>query len=148
MERVRLVPTRSLPMKPLLLFPLLRPTLPPLRVFLTALAKKTGVREDRPSARRLSALVKNIAGQRLSNQFMEGRPLHLVVSLLTIFVSNLTTFGGIMWQATHSLVVRDLNKASVWTAWTDVNHWNDWDKDLEYATLDCEFNKRRALQPA
>ncbi|MEP6763665.1 MAG: SRPBCC family protein [Gemmatimonadaceae bacterium] len=46
-----------------------------------------------------------------------------------------------MWQATHSRTIRNIDKTSVWAAWADVNHWNDWDKDLDYATLDGEFNE-------
>lgn len=44
-----------------------------------------------------------------------------------------------MWQATHELVVRDLDRAAVWSAWSDVNNWHLWDRDIEFAKLDDDF---------
>ena len=46
-----------------------------------------------------------------------------------------------MWQATHTLTVPQLDKAAVWAAWADVNHWHLWDRDLEYAKLDGAFSE-------
>ncbi|MEP6779263.1 MAG: hypothetical protein ABJC26_05180 [Gemmatimonadaceae bacterium] len=50
-----------------------------------------------------------------------------------------------MWQTTHSLIIPHIDKAAVWSAWADFNHWNDWDKDLEYATLDGKFSEGKTF---
>ena len=46
-----------------------------------------------------------------------------------------------MWQASHSVTLPEGDRNSVWAAWKDVNHWNVWDTDLEYATLDGKFEQ-------
>jgi len=54
-----------------------------------------------------------------------------------------------MWQATHTAVVRGLDKRAVWNAWRDVNRWAEWDGDIEGATLDGAFEAgaRFTLRP-
>ena len=44
-----------------------------------------------------------------------------------------------MWQQTHSLVVKDVNPAAIWAAWADVNHWHEWDTDIEFARMEGPF---------
>lgn len=44
-----------------------------------------------------------------------------------------------MWQVTHSLVVQDVDKTAIWSAWSDVNNWHVWDTDIEHAKLNGDF---------
>ena len=45
-----------------------------------------------------------------------------------------------MRKATHSLLVTDVDKAAVGSAWSDVNDWRVWDTDLECAKLRGPFH--------
>ena len=38
-----------------------------------------------------------------------------------------------MWQVTHHAVFPGLSRDDVWAAWSDIDHWHDWDTDIEYA---------------
>jgi polyketide cyclase/dehydrase/lipid transport protein len=53
------------------------------------------------------------------------------------------------WEREYALTVTDLSRDEVWRAWEDVNHWNRWDDDLEFARLDGAFKKgeRFTLKP-
>jgi len=44
-----------------------------------------------------------------------------------------------MWTTEYT-VITDASKESIWKIWADVNHWNQWDKGLEWCRLDGEFN--------
>lgn len=44
-----------------------------------------------------------------------------------------------MWKKTYSQNVTDLDAASVWRVWSDVNSWNEWQDDIESARLESEF---------
>jgi len=44
-----------------------------------------------------------------------------------------------MWCKTYSKKVKGLKAEQVWKIWTDVNQWNIWQSDIEWAKLDGEF---------
>jgi hypothetical protein len=44
-----------------------------------------------------------------------------------------------MWSRTYSRTAKDLTAAQIWNVWTDVNRWQAWQDDIEYARLDGEF---------
>ena len=46
-----------------------------------------------------------------------------------------------MWTGTHSERVSGLSAEKIWKVWTDVNRWNEWQDDLEFARLDGEFRE-------
>lgn len=43
-----------------------------------------------------------------------------------------------MWHKSFSVVTKEVTKEQVWTVLTDINHWNEWDKDLEWTQLKGE----------
>ena len=43
-----------------------------------------------------------------------------------------------MWHKSFSTVTQDVTKDQIWTVLSDINHWNDWDKDLEWTELKGE----------
>src|SRR5437667_12274060 len=44
-----------------------------------------------------------------------------------------------MWCKTFSKKVKGLNAEKVWKVWADVNKWQTWQSDIEYAKLEGEF---------
>ncbi len=44
-----------------------------------------------------------------------------------------------MWSKSYTTKVRGLKAAQVWKAWADVNRWNVWQKDTDFAKLEGEF---------
>jgi hypothetical protein len=44
-----------------------------------------------------------------------------------------------MWQSTHEMTFQNLDKNAVWSLMADVNHWHEWDHDIEYAKLKGDF---------
>jgi hypothetical protein len=44
-----------------------------------------------------------------------------------------------MWQVQYWKVFPSLQGGAVWTVWRDVDHWHEWDADIEYATLSGPF---------
>jgi hypothetical protein len=44
-----------------------------------------------------------------------------------------------MWKKTYSQNVTDLDAASLWRAWSDVNRWTEWQDDIESARLAGPF---------
>ncbi len=44
-----------------------------------------------------------------------------------------------MWVKSYSKVYQDVKKEDVWRAWTDVNNWPKWDKELDYCQIEEGF---------
>ena len=44
-----------------------------------------------------------------------------------------------MFSHTHSALATDLSAEQVWSTWTDVNRWHEWQDDIEFARLDAPF---------
>jgi hypothetical protein len=44
-----------------------------------------------------------------------------------------------MWQVQYEKIFPSLQSGAVWTVWSDVDHWHEWDADIEYATLSGPF---------
>jgi hypothetical protein len=51
-----------------------------------------------------------------------------------------------MWQYTHELVVSGLAKEQIWKVWADINHWHEWDNDIEYAKISEPFQKSSCFE--
>ena len=51
-----------------------------------------------------------------------------------------------MWQSTHEKTFPGLRKESVWAAWSDVNNWHRWDKDIEFARMSDPFREGSRFQ--
>jgi hypothetical protein len=43
-----------------------------------------------------------------------------------------------MWHKSFSTVTKEATTDQIWTVLTDINHWNEWDKDLEWTELKGE----------
>ncbi len=46
-----------------------------------------------------------------------------------------------MWSKSYSVVTKDVTKEQMWSLVTDVNHWHTWDKGIEFANLEGEFQE-------
>lgn len=44
-----------------------------------------------------------------------------------------------MWEVTHARRYADVSREDVFALWADVNHWHEWDRDIEYARLAGPF---------
>jgi len=44
-----------------------------------------------------------------------------------------------MWQAKYEKNFPGLKKEEVWATWIDVNNWNKWDEDTEFAKISGPF---------
>ncbi len=44
-----------------------------------------------------------------------------------------------MWESTYTKTFAGVTKESVWALWSDVNHWHEWDKDIEWARMSDAF---------
>lgn len=44
-----------------------------------------------------------------------------------------------MWTRTYSKTYTGIKKEDIWRIWTDVNNWPTWHGDLDYCTLEGEF---------
>lgn len=51
-----------------------------------------------------------------------------------------------MWTQSYSQIVQGVSLQSLWQAWTDINHWHEWQDDIEYAKLDGDFQKGASFQ--
>jgi hypothetical protein len=47
--------------------------------------------------------------------------------------------GAQMWQVQYQKVFPSLNSGAVWKVWSDVDHWREWDEDIEYTKLSGPF---------
>tara|TARA_B100000989_G_C19306374_1_gene370618 strand:- start:83 stop:517 length:435 start_codon:yes stop_codon:yes gene_type:complete len=54
-----------------------------------------------------------------------------------------------MWTYTHSETYESIEPEAIWSLWSDVNHWNRWDSDIEYTQLQGSFiaGSRLTLKP-
>lgn len=54
-----------------------------------------------------------------------------------------------MWTRSFSKTYPGVTASAIWQLWADVNHWPDWDKELEYCQLQGEFveGKQFILKP-
>ncbi len=44
-----------------------------------------------------------------------------------------------MWTKSFSKIYPEVKKEAVWGLWKDVNHWPQWDTELEYCKMESEF---------
>ena len=44
-----------------------------------------------------------------------------------------------MWSKSFSKRIKGLNADQIWNVWIDVNQWDKWQDDIEYAKLEAEF---------
>jgi len=51
-----------------------------------------------------------------------------------------------MWQKTHSMSFEGVRPEQVWKVWSDVNRWQDWQPDIEYARLEGEFETGKVFR--
>ncbi len=54
-----------------------------------------------------------------------------------------------MWHKSFSTVTKDVTKEQIWKVLTDINKWNEWDKDLEWTELkgEAKLNTNFFLKP-
>lgn len=50
-----------------------------------------------------------------------------------------------MWSQSYSKTVKGLRAEQVWKVWSDVNQWQTWQGDLEYAKLEGSFSQGNKL---
>ena len=46
-----------------------------------------------------------------------------------------------MWTKPHSIVTTEVTKEQMWKLFSDVNNWHKWDKGIEFARLEGQFEK-------
>jgi hypothetical protein len=51
-----------------------------------------------------------------------------------------------MWSKSYSTTVTDLTAEKVWSVWTDVDRWKDWQDDIEFANLEGSFVEAGIIQ--
>ena len=44
-----------------------------------------------------------------------------------------------MWIKSYSQIYQDVNKEEIWQLWSDVNNWQQWDKEVEYCRMEKPF---------
>ncbi len=44
-----------------------------------------------------------------------------------------------MWQQTYQTTTREVTAEQVWAVLSDINHWHEWDPEISYTKLECEF---------
>lgn len=50
-----------------------------------------------------------------------------------------------MWTKSYSKMVENLSALEIWNVWADVNQWQTWQDDIEYAQLDGHFKKGNVI---
>ena len=51
-----------------------------------------------------------------------------------------------MWTRTHSMSFSGVTPAQVWRVWSDVNQWQAWQTDIEYARLEGGFERGQVFK--
>lgn len=46
-----------------------------------------------------------------------------------------------MWTKSYSIVTKDVTKEQMWKLISDVNNWHTWDKGIEFAKMEGNFEK-------
>jgi len=46
-----------------------------------------------------------------------------------------------MWTKSHSIVTKEVSKEQMWRLFADVNNWHKWDKGIEFAKIEGNFEK-------
>ena len=46
-----------------------------------------------------------------------------------------------MWIKSHSIVSKDVTKEQMWKLFSEINNWHTWDKSIEFAELNGEFEQ-------
>ena len=44
-----------------------------------------------------------------------------------------------MWEKTYSTTTKAVTAAQMWRLFSDVNHWHNWDTQIEYAQMQGDF---------
>jgi hypothetical protein len=44
-----------------------------------------------------------------------------------------------VWTKSYSLKVENVDPEKIWNVWTDVNQWNTWQNDIEFAKLNSKL---------
>lgn len=44
-----------------------------------------------------------------------------------------------MWRKSHSAKFEGISAEKAWKVWSDVNQWNQWQDDIDYAKMEGEF---------
>jgi hypothetical protein len=46
-----------------------------------------------------------------------------------------------MWTGSHSIVTKEVTKEQMWKLFAEINNWATWDKSIDYAKLEGNFEK-------
>lgn len=46
-----------------------------------------------------------------------------------------------MWTKSHTIVTKDVTREQIWKLFANVNEWHTWDKGIEFAKLEGNFEK-------
>lgn len=44
-----------------------------------------------------------------------------------------------MWVRSHSIVTKEVTKEQMWQLFADVNNWHTWDRGIDFAKMDGQF---------
>jgi len=76
--------------------------------------------------------------------------VYIGIGILIILIGIYVIFAQFhSWSQSYSQRVQGVSADEVWRVWSDVNNWNDWQTDIEYAKLDGKFisGSRFLLKP-
>jgi hypothetical protein len=51
-----------------------------------------------------------------------------------------------MWTKSYSTIVKDINARTLWNVWTDVNNWDKWQDDIEFAKIETPFHSGSTIK--
>lgn len=44
-----------------------------------------------------------------------------------------------MWVRSHSIITKEVTKEQMWQLFADVNNWHTWDRGIDFAKMDGQF---------
>ncbi|WP_198266476.1 hypothetical protein [sulfur-oxidizing endosymbiont of Gigantopelta aegis] len=66
--------------------------------------------------------------------------MKIVLLTLLVIIIGYSIFAHYhKWSKSYSQTVENVGVEKIWTVWTDINSWNTWQNDIEYAKIKGEF---------
>ena len=67
----------------------------------------------------------------------------VALCLLGIGIQAVNTFvlKNTLWVKSHTIVTKEVTKEQLWKLFANVNAWHTWDKGIEYAKMEGNFEK-------
>ena len=66
--------------------------------------------------------------------------MKIVLLTLVIIVTAYSIFSHYhKWSKSYSQMVENVDIENIWKVWVDINNWNTWQNDIDYAKLEGDF---------